>query len=222
MVVGKLVLTLALSAVMVACADQTSDSVKPRVHRLSPRVRQIRASLAPTDFPITLTAYDRKTKDVDSSGTVLEIAKNGYNSFKGETLFTKDLDGEQISSVVSWENPERTHFGFLVLTTPAQGNLYTVMFLMYHDGKLSVPIDEIATGYPVFPTIHRNEKSGQIQIEFDDGNVANTNDKVRTLVIYTWSDWSKKFMKNVHRVAAESVERRRVEKTQAADGGSDH
>jgi hypothetical protein len=232
-----------MSLLVVQALGQTSDVARPRVrsrtgvaHKAagdkSPapekkslhKPRQVRAVLAPSDFPISLTAFDSIKKTEDGSGTVLEIAKNGYKTFKPEALFTKDLDGEQISSVVSWQNPTRTHFGFLVLTTPSAGNLYSVMFFLYHDGKLTMPIDEIATGYPVFPTVRRTEKSGQIQIEFYDGNTASTNDKVKTLVIYTWSDWSKKFLKNMHRVAGEStsaVERgRKVEKTAAARDGN--
>lgn len=218
---------LALSLVAGGALAQETTAPKPKTHKKATvrktlgHPRQVRAVLSPSDFPISLTAFDRKSSDADSSGTVLEISKNGYKSFKPEALYTKDLDGEQISSVVSWNNTDRTHFGFLVLTTPSAGNLYSVMFFLYHDGKLSMPIDEIATGYPVFPTIKHTDKAGQIQIEMFDGNTAATNDKVRTLVVYTWSDWSKKFLKTSHRVAAASAERprgKKIIKTDAASG----
>ena len=128
----------------------------------------------------------------------------------------------------AWQNTERTHYGFLVLTTPSDGTLYNVLFYLYHDGKLTMPINDVATGYPVFPTIRKSDKNGQIQISFDDGGGDKTNDKIKTVVLYTWSDVSRHFVKNVHEVAAESVERSsvkrsrgsRIEKTKAADDGN--
>jgi hypothetical protein len=190
-------------------------------HKTLSHPRQVRAVLSPSDFPITLTAFDRVSSDEATSNTVLEISRNGFKGTKAAALYTKALDGEQINSVVSWQNTERTHFGFLVLTTPSEGNLYSVLFFLYHDGKLTMPIDEVATGYPVFPTIRKTEKSGQIQISFNEGSSDATNDKIKTVVLYTWSDYSRRFVKNVHTVAAEAVERHRpakVEKTQAAGG----
>lgn len=176
------------------------------------KVRLLRAALAPSDFPIAIKAYD------STPGSVLVISKSARGA-KQSPLYTKALENEQVASVVSWQNTERTHFGFLVLTTPSEGNLYNVLFFLYHDGKLSIPIDDVATGYPVIPSIRRTDKSGQIQIAFDDGSGDATNDKVKTVVLYTWSDYSHRFVKNVHQVAAESVERprSRVEKTRAAD-----
>jgi hypothetical protein len=232
---GTLVKRISVSGIVTALlvcgvyAQTEKHTVKPHVHKkvvahkaTTARVGQVRAVLSPADFPISLTAYDHPAKDVDATGTLLEISTNGYKTLKPERLYTKDLDGEQISSVVSWQNPERTHFGFLVLSTPSGGNLYSVMFFLYHDGKLTMPIDEIATGYPVLPIVKKSAND-QIQIEFNDGNTDATNDKIRTVVIYTWSDWSKRFLKNVHRVAGASVERsregRRVEKTQEATKG---
>jgi hypothetical protein len=185
--------------------------------------RTPRAILCPTDFPIRFTAYDRPTTDDTPSGTVMEISKVGFKGSKPVGLYAKDLEGEQISSLVSWENPERTHFGFLVTTTPASGNLYSVMFFLYHDGKLTMPIDEVATGYPVFPSIKRSDKTGQIQISFYDGSADVSTDEKKTVVYYTWSDTSHRFLKTVHEVAGVSVERRRprarkIEKTEAASG----
>ncbi len=190
--------------------------------------RQVRAALAPTGFPITLSAFDRANPDTGTTTTVLEISKSGFGGGKATPIYTKALDGEQISSVVSWQNTERTHYGFLVLTTPSDGNLYNVLFYLYHDGKLTLPINDVATGYPVFPTIRRSDKTGQIQISFDDGSADATNDKQKTVVLYTWSDTGRRFVKNVHEVAAESVERSsvkrsrgsRIEKTKAADDGN--
>ena len=227
-----LIISAALALVVQAAfaQEETARSApkahkKPAIHRVVTKPRNVRAVLSPNDFPITLTAYDRPTKEADASGTVMEISKNGYKSFKSEALYTKDLDGEQIASIVSWQNTERTHFGFLVLTTPSAGNLYSVMFFLYHDGKLTMPIDEIATGYPVVPSIRKSDKTGQIVIAFDDGNTAATNDQKKTVVYYTWSDYSKKFLKSVHEVAAESVSRERpkprgkkILKTEAASG----
>jgi len=207
------------------CAQESEGGSRAKAsHKVASRkpighARQVRAVLAPSDFPITLTAFDRVNPEAGTSGTILEISKNGFKSTKPLALYTKALDGEQINSVVSWQNAERTHFGFLVLTTPSQGNLYSVFFFLYHDGKLTMPIDDVATGYPVFPTIRKSDKTGQIQIAFDDGSNDSTNDKIKTVVLYTWSDYSRRFVKNVHQVAAESVERHRggrVEKTQAA------
>lgn len=225
---SKLFLVVTALVVLFGQATAQDDGgIKRTIHKKSPktmRPRQVRAVLAPTDFPIRITAFDRATSDADTGGTVLEISKNGYKSMRPEALYTKDLDGEQISSLVSWQNADRTHFGFLVLTTPAEGNLYSVMFFLYHDGKLTMPIDEVATGYPVVPTIRQTDKPGQIQLEFYDGNTIATNDKIKTLVVYTWSDWSHKFLKAVHRVAAASVSRKRpkkVEQTQAATSDGD-
>ncbi|HEY3781018.1 MAG TPA: hypothetical protein VGL56_08050 [Fimbriimonadaceae bacterium] len=185
--------------------------------------RTARAILCPTDFPIRFTAYDRPTSDDAATGTVMEISKMGLRGARPIPMYTKDLEGEQISSIVSWENSERTHFGYLVLTTPASGNLYSVMFFLYHDGKLTMPIDEVATGYPVFPSIKRSATTGQMQISFNDGSEDATNDQKKTVVYYTWNDTSHRFLKAVHEVAAESVERKRprarkVEKTEAANG----
>ena len=198
----------------IANAQQTTPAATP--HKKPMMYRQVRAVLSPSGFPITLTAYDRMNKDGTGYGTILQIAKAGYKSMKPQALMTKDLSSDQISSVVSWHNAERTHFGFLVLTTPQAGNLYSVMFFLYHDGQLTMPIDRIATGYPVFPTIKHTEKSGQIQVEMYDGAQDATNDKVRTLVVYTWSDYRHQFVKNVHRVAAASASRTMIKKEEPA------
>src|SRR2546421_2216846 len=217
LIAGSIVLT------GIAFAQQTPPAAAP--HKKPIMRRQVRAVLSPMDFPIRLTAYDRMNKEGTGFGTMLQIAKTGYKTLKPEALYTKDLNNDQISSVVSWHNSERTHFGFLVLTMPQAGNLYSVMFFLYHDGQLTMPIDQVATGYPVFPTIKHTDKSGQIQVELFDGNEDATNDKVRTLVVYTWSDWSHHFVKTVHRVAAASAERvmapagtagKKVEQTSAA------
>src|SRR5947209_1251659 len=134
----------------VAFAQEAAPAAAP--HKKPLMHRQVRAVLSPSGFPISLTAYDRMSQDGTGNGTILQIAKMGYKTMKPVALVTKDLNNDQISSVVSWHNAERTHFGFLVLTTPQAGNLYSVMFFLYHDGQLTMPIDQIATGYPVFPT----------------------------------------------------------------------
>jgi len=196
-----------IAGVIALSAISTAQQAKPAAipHKKPMMHRQVRAVLAPSGFPISLTAYDRMNSDNGGMSTVLQIAKTGYKTMKPEALMTKDLNADEIASVVSWHNAERTHFGFLVLTAPQAGNLYSVMFFLYHDGQLTMPIDHIATGYPVFPTIKRTDKSGQIQVELYDGNEKATNDMVRTLVVYTWSDWRHKFVKTVHTVAGVSA-----------------
>lgn len=210
------------SGIRSKASHKKTVAAKPASHR------QMRAVLAPSDFPITLSAFDRANPSEGTTTTVLEISKSAFGGGKPTPIYTKVLDGEQISSVVSWQNAERTHYGFLVLTTPSDGNLYNVLFYLYHDGKLTLPINDVATGYPVFPTIRRSDKTGQIQISFDDGSGDATNDKQKTVVLYTWSDTTRRFVKNMHEVAAESVERTnvkrsrgsRIEKTKAAGDGN--